>query len=156
MIAVALLLISAPTAVHRDDVFYPSYGIGWTGMSDAVARVRFEEHYPAPSEEERLTRHTATVLGIFQSHQVLPLPPGRVEIIERLGFMQTEDGNWPCWDNERPLPVGTEAMVFLRWDRQRRAFFLGTVAYVRVGKRSLRILRSRMLCELAADKEQSG
>jgi hypothetical protein len=104
-IAVALLLISIPTDFQRDYVFDASDGMGWIGMSDAVARVRFEAHRAGPSDEEGLTHHTATVLGIFKSHELFPLPPGPVEIIERRGFMQTEDGNWSCWDNERPLPV---------------------------------------------------
>ena len=147
-IAVAVLLISFPAMIRRDDVFDASDAMGATGRFDAVARVYFEEHVPVSSKEVSLTRHTVTVLGIFKNHQQLPLPPRRVEIIETQGFLQTEEGNVPCWDNERPLPAGTEAMVFLRWDSERRAFFLGTVAYARVGQRSLRILRSWMLCDL--------
>jgi hypothetical protein len=147
-IAVVLLLVSVPTDCQRDYVFDASDATGWIGFSDAVARVRFEGHRAGPSDEEGLTRHTATVLGIVKSHELFPLPPGPVEIIERRGFMYTEDGHWPCWNNERPLPVGSEAMVFVRWDRQWRAFILGTVAFVRSRERAMRILGSRRLCEL--------
>ena len=39
--------------------------------------------------------------------------------------MLTEDGDWPSWDNEQPLPPGTEVIAFLRWDAAGQTFFLG-------------------------------
>ena len=77
--------------------------MGWLGTSDAIARVRFETHRSVPSSAETLTEHTAIVLGIFKRHERLRHRATRVDIIERRGFMRTEDGNWPCWANE-PLP----------------------------------------------------
>ena len=64
--------------------------------------------------------------------------------MEPQGFMQSEDGYWPCWDDEQPLPVGTEAMVFMHWDEDLRAFRLGTIAAVRFGDR---IIRMSGVCE---------
>jgi hypothetical protein len=148
LIAVALLFPAAPTDLKSDRVFDATDTLGWTGMADAVARVRFEAQEVLTSDEDGLTRHTATVLGIFKRNEVFPLPLARVDIIEWRAFMQTEDGNWPCWDNRQPLPVGTEAMVLVRWDAHWRAFRLLTVAYVRLGKRVLRVRRSSRLCEL--------
>lgn len=116
-----------PTELGRDYPLEASEG-DWVALSDAVARVRFEAHRPIPSDDETLTLHTAIVLGIVKGHPLLPLPPEPVAVMERRGFMQSEDGYWPCWDNEQPLPVGTEAMVFMRWDTDLRAFRLGSIA----------------------------
>jgi hypothetical protein len=147
ILAVTVLVAGAPTAVSRDYVIDPFDEMGWIGMSDAIARVRFDAPRSSASNEEPLTQHTATVLGIFKRDDRLPLPPGRVEIIERRGFMQTEDGDYPCWDNSQPLPTDTEAIAFLRWDADRQAFLLGTVADVQSGARRLRMRRSIRLCD---------
>ena len=56
--------------------------------------------------------------------------------------MQSEDGSWPCWDNEQPIPVGTEAIVFLHWHADLRAFWLGSVSGT-----SLRMAPSSGKCE---------
>ena len=42
--------------------------------------------------------------------------------------MYSEDGNWPCWDNEQPIPVGTEAIVALQWHPGLHAFWLGSIS----------------------------
>ena len=123
-IAFALLLTAVPTELERDYVLDTSEP--WGG-DEAAARIRFDSHRPLPSDDDHLTLHTATVLGIFKSHSLLPLPAERVTFIERRGFMYSEDGDWPCWDNEQPIPVGTEAMVFLRWHPDLRAFWLGSI-----------------------------
>jgi hypothetical protein len=96
-----------------------------------------------------LTLHTAILLGTFKSDPRLPPPAGPLAVIERRGFMFTEDGNWPCWDNEQPLPVGTEATAYMRWDAELRAFRLGLVVHVRARDRILRIARSSRLCEMS-------
>lgn len=138
-IAFALLLTAVPTELKRDYVLDASEPWGWV---DAAARVRFDAHRPLPSDDDRLTLHTATVLGIFKSHPLLPLPAEPVTVIERRGFMQSEDGDWPCWDNEQPIPVGTEAIVSLRWHADLRAFWLGSVRGA-----SLRMATSSSNCE---------
>jgi hypothetical protein len=143
-----LVLVAAPATFGHEYLIDPSDPMGWIGMSDAIARVRFESHHSVISSEETLTEHTAIVLGIFKRHGHLRDPSTRVTIIERRGFMQTEDGNWPCWDNEQPLPPGTEAIAFLGWDAARQSFHLGIVDSVRIGDRTLRVLGSQRLCEL--------
>jgi hypothetical protein len=146
-IGVTLLFVSTPTTFESDYVIDPFDRMGWIGMSDAIVRVRFEAHRSIPSADEPLTQHRAIVLGTFKWNARLGPPPPRVNIIERRGFMQTEDGNWPCWDNDQPLPQGTEALAFLGWDADRQAFLLGTVAHVQLGQRSLRIVSSRGSCD---------
>ena len=88
-LAAALVLISTPTAFERDLLIDPAERLGWIGMADAIARVRFEGHRPIPSSDEALTQHTAVVLGIFKTHERLRVPATRIEIVERRGFMQT-------------------------------------------------------------------
>jgi hypothetical protein len=117
-------------------------------MFHAVASVRFEAQRPMPPGDEQLALHSATVLGVFKRHEQLPPPPERAEIMERLRVFQTEDGHYPCWDNEQPLPVGTEAVVFLHWDSSRRVFWLGWVEHARVREQRLKLLKSAKHCEL--------
>jgi hypothetical protein len=69
-----LLLVSVPTDFESDCVF---------DASDPV-----------------LDWHVRRGRSCALSHEVFPLPPERVEIIEQAGLMQAPDGNWPCYDNE--------------------------------------------------------
>ena len=138
----AIVLASVPTEFASEYLFNPSDA--WSSLSDAVARVRFESHHPLHADSGRLTLHTAVILGTFKRDPHLPQPADPVAVMEPRGFMQSEDGYWPCWDNEQPLPVGTEAMVFVHWDPDLRAFRLVTIAAVRFGDR---IIRMSSVCE---------
>jgi hypothetical protein len=149
-IAATLCIVAAPVTLRPDDVFDASDRMGWVGMANAIARVRFEAQSAMPGDLPR-TRHTAIVLGIFKGHERLRRAPERVEVIERQGFMQTEDGDYPCWDNEQPLPEGTEALAFLVWDTDLHGFLLGTVASVQSGERRLRMRSSISRCD-SSDK----
>ena len=62
--------------------------------------------------------------------------------------MQTEDGDWPCWDNEQPLPVGTEVTAYMKWDSDWRAFRLVFIVHLRSRDRILRMGRSRA-CQMS-------
>lgn len=142
MLMFAIVLTSVPTEFASECLFNPADA--WSSLSDAVARVRFESHHPLHSDSETLTLHTVAVLGTFKTDPHLPPPADPVAVIEPQGFMQSEDGYWPCWDNEQPLPVGTEAIVFMHWDPDLRAFRLGTIAAIRFGGR---IIRMSTVCE---------
>jgi hypothetical protein len=124
-IAFTLVLTAVPTEFRRDHVLDPSEPWGWI---DAAARVRFAAQRSISSDEDNLTLHTAIVLGIFKNHPLLSPPTEPVALIERRGFMQSDHGPRPCWDNEQPIPVGTEAIVFLQWHADLRAFWLGGVS----------------------------
>ena len=137
-IAFTVVLTAFPTEIRRDRLLDASEPEDWV---DAVAYVRFQAHRPSSIDGRDLTRHTATVLGIFKNHPLLPLPAEPVVVIERRGFMYSEDGYWPCWDNEQPIPVATEAMVFLRWHAEQNVFWLGSV-----GGTGLRMAKSSRDC----------
>jgi hypothetical protein len=138
-IALALLFTAVPTELGHEYVLVASQPWGWI---DAVARVRFDAQRPIPPVDDNLTLHTAIVLGVFKRHPLLPLPVEPVALIERRGFMQSEDGLWPCWDNERPIPAGTEAIVYLHWHADLGGFWLASVR-----DRSLRMASSARECD---------
>ena len=52
-------------------------------------------------------------------------------------------GGWllAVLDNEQPIPVGTEAIVFLRWHTEQNVFWLGSV-----GGPGLRMAKSSRDC----------
>ena len=143
---IVFLLVSgfAPAELQRDYIFDSSGP--WDSLSDAVARVRFEGHRPLSSGPDGVTLHTATVLGIFKTDPRLPPPAKSVAVIELLGFMQTEDGDWPCWNNQQPLPAGAEAMAFLKWEPEWDAFRVIFVVHLRSGVRILRMGRPSRPC----------
>jgi hypothetical protein len=92
----SVVLTAFPSEIGRDRVLDASNQDSWV---DAVAYVRFRAHRPISLDGRDLTRHTATVLGIFKSFPQLPAPAEPVVVIERRGFTYSEDGYWPCWDN---------------------------------------------------------
>jgi hypothetical protein len=104
----------------------------WNREADAIVHVRvtgqsaFE--VPKPTEGYWIyTRHEMTVLEVFRGEPGINVGP-KWSVLQFGGTIMREDGPETHIANRwSPLPVGSEWLLFLEWDRELKAF---TIMYM--------------------------